>query len=152
MSLESVKQQFAAEFPELRVIETEQSSATVELAAAALGVEPGRIAKTMSFHLKDQDVLILAKGTARIDNRKFKDCFHCKAKMLAPEEVVEITGHPVGGVCPFGMKQPLPVYLDISLREYDVVYPAGGSPNSAVAIAVDRLAAVTKGTWVDVCG
>jgi prolyl-tRNA editing enzyme YbaK/EbsC (Cys-tRNA(Pro) deacylase) len=151
MSLESVKRQFAAEKLGLEVIELKTSSATVELAAAALGVEPGRIAKTMAFRMKERDILIIAKGDVRVDNRKFKECFGEKPKFLDAGEVQEITGHPVGGVCPFGLKQPLTVYLDNSLRQFDYVFPAGGSPNSAVRIAVARLEEVTGGTWVDVC-
>jgi Uncharacterized conserved protein len=151
MSLESVKRQFLERGWDLRVLELESSSATVELAAKALDVEPGRIAKTMAFRLKNRDILILAKGDARIDNHKYKEYFHEKAKMIGANEVMEVTGHPVGGVCPFGLKQPLPVYLDKSLQIYDFVFPAGGSPHSAVKIAIDYLQEVTRGEWVDVC-
>ena len=151
MSLESVKRHFHEENLDLNVIELESSSATVELAAKALHVEPGRIAKTMVFRLKDHDILILAKGDARIDNHKYKDFFKEKAKMIGADEVLEVTGHPVGGVCPFGLKIPLPVYLDQSLKQFDYVFPAGGSPNSAVKIALDSLQKITHGQWVDVC-
>ena len=149
MSLDSVKRQFQENNWGLEVIELEASSATVELAAQALGVNAGRIAKTMAVHLKDRNILILIKGDARIDNQKYRACFGEKANLLKPEQVLEITGHPVGGVCPFGLKQPIQVYLDLSLREFDYVYPAGGSPNSAVKIDVSRLAEITGENWVD---
>lgn len=151
MSLESVKRQFEELKLGLNVIELAESSATVQLAAQVLGVEPARIAKTMAFRLKERDILIVAKGDARVDNRKYKAFFNEKAKMLKPEEVLQVTGHPVGGVCPFGLKQRLAVYLDNSLKEFDYVFPAGGSPNSAVKITVSELATVTGGAWVDVC-
>lgn len=152
MSLESVKQQFKTQgLDDLKIIELGTSSATVQLAAEALGVEPARIAKTMVFRLKNRDILVLSKGDARIDNRKYKDYFKEKAKMLQPEEVYAITGHPVGGVCPFGLKTPLPIYLDKSLQQFDYVFPAGGSPNSAVKITVSRLQEITGGEWADLC-
>lgn len=151
MSLESVKEQFRRENLLLEVIQFDISTATVELAAAALDVEPGRIAKTMAFGLKERNILILAKGDAKIDNRKFKDFFHEKASMLGREEVENATGHPVGGVCPFGLKEKLDIYLDVSLKEFDTVYPAGGTPNSAVRITPNYLEQVTGGEWVDVC-
>lgn len=151
MSVESVKEQFQEQNLNLEVLEFNQSSATVELAAEAIGVEPNRIAKTMAFRVKDQEVLIVSKGNARIDNRKYKDYFKAKAKMLKADEVLEITGHPVGGVCPFGLKKPLQIYLDESLKEFDYVYPAGGSPNSAVKTTIEQLEEVTRGAWVDVC-
>jgi prolyl-tRNA editing enzyme YbaK/EbsC (Cys-tRNA(Pro) deacylase) len=151
MSVETVKQYFKEAGLELKVIEFTESSATVELAAGLLGVEPGRIAKTMAFRLKDRDILIIAKGDARIDNHKFKEYFKEKATMMAHDDVAAVTGHPVGGVCPFALKNQLDIYLDQTLREFDYVYPAGGSPNSAVKISVDILAKVTGGTWVDVC-
>ena len=151
MSLESVKKQFREQNWGLNIVELGESSATVELAAKALGVEPARIAKTMAFRLKDRDLLILSKGDARVDNRKYKDCFGEKLKMLKSDEVLEVTGHPVGGVCPFGLKKPLDIYLDQSLREFDYVFPAGGSPNSAVKITIGQLVELTNGKWVDVC-
>lgn len=152
MSLESVKRFFLENgYMDLHILEHEDSTATVELAAKAHGVEPELIAKTMAFGLKDKEILIVTKGDARIDNRKYKDCFHEKAKMLTHEEVLDITGHPVGGVCPFGLSKPLEVYLDISMKEFEYVYPAAGSVNSAVKISPDRLQEVTGGTWVDVC-
>ena len=115
------------------------------------GVEPGRIAKTLAFRLSDgRDVLVVASGDARIDNLKFKSALG-KGKMLSPEVVSVITGHPVGGVCPFGLAQPLPIYLDVTLKAYDEVLPAAGSVNSAVRLSVSLLAQVTQGEWVDVC-
>ena len=151
MSLESVKKQFNEENLGLEVMELEESTATVDLAAKAIGVEPGQIAKTMAFGLKDKNILIVSKGDAKIDNKKYKECFSTKAKMLNIDEVLEITGHPVGGVCPFGLKNPLKIYLDVSLRQYDYVYPAAGSPHAAVKITLDKLEEVTSGEWIDVC-
>jgi prolyl-tRNA editing enzyme YbaK/EbsC (Cys-tRNA(Pro) deacylase) len=151
MSLESVRAFFAERAPDIAVIVTEQSSATVDLAAAAHGVAPDQIAKTICLRAGDQVMLIVAKGTARLDNRKFKDAFATKPRMLGADEVVELTSHPVGGVCPFGLPQPLPVYCDVSLRPFDVVVPAAGATNSAVRIAPERMAELTGALWVDVC-
>lgn len=151
MAVEDVRKFFTERGYKDPVFEMDESSATVELAAKAVGVEPGRIAKTLSFKLKDRDILIVTKGDARIDNKKFKKCFRTKAKMLSAEEVLETTGHPVGGVCPFALKTPLNVYLDVSLKEYDSVYPAAGSGNSALEIAPDDMKSLTDAEWVDVC-
>jgi Cys-tRNA(Pro) deacylase len=151
MSLESVKQYFKDNNLSLEIIEMGQSTATVELAANALGVKPALIAKTMAFKLKDRNILILSEGDSRIDNRKFKDYFHTKATMLSADEVLEFTGHPVGGVCPFGLKTQMDTYLDESLKKFEYVYPAAGSRNSAVKITPEELSKVTSGTWVDVC-
>ena len=151
MSIERVKKQFKEEGLPLEVIEMDTSTATVELAAAALGVEPARIAKTMAFRLKERDILLLAKGDVKVDNKKFKGYFKEKAKFIALEDLEEATGHPAGGVCPFGLIKPLDIYLDESLKVFDYVFPAGGGANTAVKINVDYLAEVTKGTWVDVC-
>ena len=150
MSLESVKAYFAAHAPDLTVIETDASTATVALAAQAHGVEPGRIAKTLSLRLGDGVALLVTRGDARLDNQKFKAQFRAKAKMLEFAEVEAETGHPVGGVCPFGLVQPLPIYLDASLKDFDEVLPAAGAINSAVRITPERLAALTGGAWVDV--
>jgi len=151
MSLESVRQFFAARQLDIPVIELEVSTATVALAAEAHGVEPGRIAKTLAFRIgSGQAILLVARGDARIDNRKFKDALG-KGKMLAADEVVELTGHPVGGVCPFGLASDLPIYLDRSLQAYDEVLPAAGAVHSAVRISPAQLAEVTGGQWVDVC-
>ena len=151
MSLQSVRDFFSARGLDLPIIELPVSTATVALAAAAHGVEPGRIAKTLAFRLNEGRVVILvAAGDTRIDNRKFKEAFG-KGRMLAPDEVVELTGHPVGGVCPFGLARPLPIYLDASLRNFDEVLPAAGAIHTAVRITPAQLAAVTEGQWVDVC-
>lgn len=151
MSLQSVREFFLARDLDLPIVELDVSTATVALAAEAHGVEPGRIAKTLAFRVRDGRVILLvASGVARIDNRKFREAFG-KGKMLPPEEVAETTGHPVGGVCPFGLAQALPVYVDTSLRNFDEVLPAAGSVNSVVRISPDMLASVTQGQWVDVC-
>lgn len=151
MSVESVKNEFKEKSLGLEVIELDESTATVDLAATAIGVEPGQIAKTMALALKDENILIVSKGDAKIDNRKYKDFFKTKAKMLSFEEVFEVTGHPVGGVCPFGLKNSLKIYLDNSLKQYEYVYPAAGSPNAAVKVSLNELLEITNGVWVDVC-
>lgn len=151
MSLQSVREFFASRNLDIPIIELEVSTATVALAAEAHGVEPGRIAKTLAFRLNDgKAVMLVASGDARIDNKKFKDRFG-KGKMLPAEEVMALTGHPVGGVCPFGLAQPLPVFLDQSLQQYDEVLPAAGATHSAVRISPAQMAEITDGTWVDVC-
>jgi prolyl-tRNA editing enzyme YbaK/EbsC (Cys-tRNA(Pro) deacylase) len=151
MSLESVRAFFAEKAPDIAVIESPDSSATVTLAAAACGVEPGRIAKTLSLRIGERVVLIVASGTSRMDNRKLKARFGGKPKMLGIDEVAEITGHEVGGVCPFGLKAPLPVYCDLSLKAFDEVVPAAGSTHSAVRIAPSRMAELVDAEWIDVC-
>ena len=151
MSLESVRAFFAEKAPDIAVIESTESSATVVLAAAAYGVEPARIAKTLSLRIGERVVLVVAAGTSRMDNKKLKAQFGGKTKMLGLDEVAEITGHEVGGVCPFGLKTPLPVYCDISLRAFDEVVPAAGSTHSAVRIAPSRMAELVSAEWVDVC-
>ncbi len=151
MSLESVRNFFAEKAPDITVIESPVSSATVALAAQAYGVEQARIAKTLSLRLGERVILIVASGTSRMDNKKVKALFKVKPKMLAPEEVAEITGHEVGGVCPFGLSAPLPVYCDVSLKAFDEVVPAAGSTHSAVRIAPSRLAELVSAEWVDVC-
>jgi len=151
MGMESARAWLAARGLEDRIREFSVSSATVELAAQALGVEPGRIAKTLSFYDGESALLILAAGDAKIDNRKFKDQFGFKAKMLTPEDVLRFTGHAVGGVCPFGLAEPLPVYLDRSLQRYDTVYPACGTSSSAVVLTCDELERASEAAgWVDV--
>src|SRR5712671_4440530 len=152
MSIESVRAFFAEKAPEISVIESTMSSATVVLAAEAYGVEPARIAKTLSLRVGERVVLLVTSGTARMDNKKVKTLFGGKPKMLGLDEVAEITGHEVGGVCPFGLKSPLPVYCDISLQAFDEVVPAAGSTHSAVRIAPMRMAELTQAEWVDVCG
>src|SRR5215472_16288485 len=151
MSLESVRAFFAEKAPDIAVIESSISSATVTLAAEAYGVEPGRIAKTLSLRIGERVILIVASGTSRMDNKKVKAQFGGKPKMLGLEEVADITGHEVGGVCPFGLKAPLPIYCDVSLRAFDIVVPAAGSIHSAVKIAPERMAELVGAEWVDVC-
>jgi prolyl-tRNA editing enzyme YbaK/EbsC (Cys-tRNA(Pro) deacylase) len=151
MSQQSVRDFFSSRKLDITIIELDVSTATVDLAAKAHGVEAGRIAKTLAFRLNDgRAILLVARGDARIDNRKFKGTFG-KGKMLPPQEVVELTGHPVGGVCPFGLARPLPIYLDRSLRDFDEVLPAAGAIHSAIRISPALLAEVTDGQWVDVC-
>ena len=152
MSIEKGRAYFRALGMEDRVIEFTVSSATVDLAAQALGVDGARIAKTLSFKTTDGCMLILAAGDARIDNHKFKDKFHMKAKMLSPDEVLTLVGHPVGGVCPFGINDGIPVYLDVSLKKHEIVYPAVGTGSSAVPLRIPELelCAEPRG-WVDVC-
>lgn len=151
MSLESVRRFFLAHAPDIEVIVTEASSATVPEAASAHGVAPAQIAKTLSLRVGEKVFLVVAAGTARLDNRKCKDTFGGKAAMLAADEVAAITGHPVGGVCPFGLATPLQVYCDVSLKAFDIVVPAAGSPNSALRIAPERMATLVDAQWVDVC-
>jgi len=152
MSVENVKKYFKERKLNYEVTEVKDSTATVELAAKALGVKPALIAKTLSFKLKDnRDILLVTKGDARIDNRKYKDFFKVKAKMLKPDEVLEVTGHQVGGVCPFGLKNSLEIYLDKSLKDFAYIFPAAGSGNSFVKISPGELQKITASIWVDVC-
>jgi prolyl-tRNA editing enzyme YbaK/EbsC (Cys-tRNA(Pro) deacylase) len=151
MSLESVRAFLAEKSPDLVVIESPMSSATVALAAEAYGVEPGRIAKTLSLRIGERVLLVVTGGTSRMDNKKLKTQFGGKPKLLALHEVAEITGHEVGGVCPFGLKTPLPIYCDVSLKTFDEVVPAAGSTHSAVRISPSRLAELVEAEWVDVC-
>ncbi|MEI3138444.1 MAG: YbaK/EbsC family protein [Lachnospiraceae bacterium] len=152
MSLEKAKAYLAEKGYADHVIELKDSSATVQLAAQALGVEPGMIAKTMSFLIGEEATLILTEGTARVDNRKYKDTFHMKAKMIPFEEVENWIGHAPGGVCPFGIKEGVKVYLDESLKQFDTVYPAAGNDHSAVKLTIAELEEVAGAVgWVDVC-
>ena len=151
MSLESVRAWLAEHARDLRLIEVADSTATVETAARALGVQPGRIAKTLAVRAGDHLFLLVARGDTRLDNRKSKDEFGVRPRMLGPEETFEVTGHPVGGVCPFGLKEPLPIYLDESLRAFDLVYPAGGSLNTSVEVTPQRLFDLVGERWVDLC-
>lgn len=152
MSIEKGIAYFKALGMEERVQQFEVSSATVELAALAVGVEPAMIAKTLSFKREDTAILVIAAGDARIDNKKFKATFAMKAKMLTADEVLAIVGHPVGGVCPFGINEGVSVYLDESLKRFDIVYPAVGSANSAIGLSCDELYKYSKAEkWVDVC-
>ncbi|MCL2713961.1 MAG: YbaK/EbsC family protein [Alphaproteobacteria bacterium] len=151
MSLESVRAFFLEKAPEIAILEAELSSATVAQAAIAFDVEPGRIAKTLSLRIGTRVVLLVTSGTSRIDNKKAKACFGARPRMLATEEVAAITGHELGGVCPFGLKTPLPIYCDLSLRAFDEVLPAAGSRTTSVRITPDRLAELVGAQWVDVC-
>ena len=151
MSLEKAKKYLEEKGYADHVIELEESSATVQLAAEALSVEPGMIAKTMSFLTEDGPILILTEGTAKIANRKYKDYFHEKAKMI-PFEVEDYIGHAPGGVCPFGIKDGVKVYLDESLKKYDTVHPAAGDNHSAVKLTIEELEEVAGACgWIDVC-
>ena len=150
MSLDSVRAFLTTHAPDVEIRETSTSTATVALAAAAHGVAPAQIAKTLSLRLGDDVILLVMRGDARLDNRKYKDRFGAKAKMLDAAEVLEATSHPVGGVCPFGLPRKLRVYADASLRQFDVVVPAAGNVHSALRIAPERLVALTEATWVDV--
>jgi prolyl-tRNA editing enzyme YbaK/EbsC (Cys-tRNA(Pro) deacylase) len=151
MSAESVHAWLAEYAPDLPIITVEGSTATVDTAARALGVEPGRIAKTLAVRAGEHLFLLCTRGDARLDNRKCKDEFGARPRMLWPEETLAVTGHPVGGVCPFGLKTELPVYLDVSLQAFEVVYPAGGSLNTSVEVATERLFDLVAERWVDLC-
>jgi prolyl-tRNA editing enzyme YbaK/EbsC (Cys-tRNA(Pro) deacylase) len=151
MSLESVRAWLADRAPDLPLIEVEASTATVEHAARALGVEPGRIAKTLAVRAGDTVFLLVARGDSRLDNAKCKASLGARPRMLGPEETLALTGHPVGGVCPFGLATPLPVYCDVSLRDFDLVYPAAGSLNSSVEVGPERLFELVGERWVDLC-
>jgi prolyl-tRNA editing enzyme YbaK/EbsC (Cys-tRNA(Pro) deacylase) len=151
MSIESVKAFFAERAPDIEVIELEVSTATVAEAAAGHNVAPEQIAKTLALRVGDEIVLLVACGTARLDNKKFKAKFQTKPRMLALDEVEQETGHPVGGVCPFGLVRPLKVYCDISLQRFDEVVPAAGGTKAAVKISPKRMAELTDAEWIDVC-
>jgi prolyl-tRNA editing enzyme YbaK/EbsC (Cys-tRNA(Pro) deacylase) len=149
MSLESVRAWLSEHAPDLPLIETNETTATVETAARALGVEPGRIAKTLAIRVGEETFLVVARGDARLDNGKTKKEFGARPRMLGADETFALTGHPVGGVCPFGLATNLPVYLDVSLQSFDVVYPAGGSLNAAVKVPTERLFELVGKRWVD---
>jgi prolyl-tRNA editing enzyme YbaK/EbsC (Cys-tRNA(Pro) deacylase) len=151
VSAESVRQWIAENAPDLPIIEVEGTTATVATAAESLGVVPGRIAKTLAIRAGELTFLLVARGDARLDNRKCKDELGARPRMLGAEETLELTGHPVGGVCPFGLKTALPVYFDVSLKAFEVVYPAGGSTNTSVEVNVDRLFDLVGDRWVDLC-
>ena len=152
MSIEKVKSYFAEYGMEDRILEFPVSSATVELAAQALNCEPKRIAKTLSFRVGEQAILVVAAGDARVDNAKYKNRFGVKAKMLSHEEAAEMIGHAVGGVCPFAVKEGVAVYLDESLKRFPTVFPAAGSSNSAIELTIAELETYSRFTaWVDVC-
>jgi prolyl-tRNA editing enzyme YbaK/EbsC (Cys-tRNA(Pro) deacylase) len=151
MGLPEVRAWLAAHAPDLPLIEVEASTATVAEAAEALGVEPGQIAKTLALRVSGEVLLVVARGDARLDNGMSKAAFGGRPRMLGPEETLALTGHPVGGVCPFGLRTSLPVYLDRSLLAFDPVYPAAGSLSSSVRVSPDRLAELVSAGWVEVC-
>lgn len=152
MSIEIVRKYFSSFGMEKRILEFEMSSATVELAAQAVGCIPARIAKTLSFKVGEEPILIVAAGDAKIDNRKYKDKFGRKAVMLSQDEVAEQIGHGVGGVCPFGIPETVKVYLDESLRRFKTVFPAAGSSNSAIELNMEELEKYSCAEeWIDVC-
>ncbi len=151
MSLASVRAFLAERAPDLRVVELPGSTATVALAAAGLGVTTAQIAKTLALRVGERTLLVVTSGDARLDNRKARAAFGGKPRMLGAEEVSAATGHPVGGVCPFGLATPMPVYCDVSLRAFAEVLPAAGAINAAVRIAPERMAELTGAAWVDVC-
>ncbi|MGB6008868.1 YbaK/EbsC family protein [Castellaniella sp.] len=151
MTIASVRQFFLQHAPDIDILELGQSTATVDLAAQAHGVAPGQIAKTLAMRIDQDVILVVACGDTRLDNKKLKHTLGGRPKMLAADEVAALTGHPVGGVCPFGLLQPLPVYCDVRLQDYDIVMPAAGSLDSAIRITPRRLAELAGAAWVDVC-
>ncbi|MEW6484099.1 MULTISPECIES: YbaK/EbsC family protein [Tatumella] len=150
MSLQSVQQFFAEHAPDIEVIEAAESTATVDMAARVHQVEPGQIAKTLSLKVKQEIILVVMSGNARLDNKKLRTTLGAKARMLSVDEVINATGHPVGGVCPFGLENPLTVYCDVSLQAFSEVLPAAGSTHSCVRITPQRMAELTEARWVDV--
>lgn len=151
MSYQSVRDDLSRRAPDLSIIEAEQSTATVLEAAQALGVVPGQIAKTLALRVDEQVVLVVARGDARLDNQKTKAALGGKPRMLDAEQTLAATSHPVGGVSPFGLPGPLPIYCDVSLRAFATVFPAAGSRNSSVEVATERLATLLGAEWVDIC-
>ena len=152
MSVEKVREYLKGYGVADRMQEFTVSSATVELAAVAVGVEPARIAKTLSFKVDETPVLVVAAGDAKVDNHKYKETFGCKAKMLTPQEAVELVGHAVGGVCPFAVKPGVKTCLDVSLQRFETVFPACGSDNSAIELTCEELYSLSGAVaWVDVC-
>ena len=151
MSLDSVRADLAARAPELDVMVTDELTETVDNAAKVHGVEPGQIAKTLCIRVKDEEFLLVTKGDARLDNKKAKTAFGGRPKMLGAEDVLRLTSHPVGGVCPFGLPAPLKIYLDVSLKIYEEVIPAAGAMNASVRVKLAHLAELCGDTWVDAC-
>ena len=151
MSFESVRAWLSDHAPDLRLIEAHASTATVADAAETLGVAPGQIAKTLTVRAGEETFLLVARGDARLDNQKSKAAFGGRPRMLGAEETLALTGHIVGGVCPFGLATPLPAYVDVSLRDFDIVYPAAGSRNSSLEVTPERLFDLVGKRWVDVC-
>ena len=151
MSFESVRAWLAENAPDLRLIEAHDSTATVEDAARTLGVEPGRIAKTLALRVGAETFLLVTRGDARLDNQKTKAALGGRPRMLGSDETLALTGHPVGGVCPFGLATPLPVYCDVTLRDFDTVFPAAGSRTSSVEVTPQRLFDLVGKSWLDLC-
>jgi prolyl-tRNA editing enzyme YbaK/EbsC (Cys-tRNA(Pro) deacylase) len=151
MTVESVRSFLETHAPDIAIVELQASTATVEMAARGHGVEPAQIAKTLSLRIRDRTLLIVTAGDARLNNRKIKDVLGGKPRMLSADEVVAATGHPVGGVCPFGLPAPLPIYCDVSLKAFAEVVPAAGSTNAALRIAPQRMAELVGAEWIDVC-
>ena len=152
MSLEKAKDYLKQFGKDKNILEFTQSTATVELAAQALGVIPARIAKTLSFKTENGCILVVTAGDTRIDNKKYKTFFGTKAKMLTPEEVIEHIGHAIGGVCPFGIKEKIDIFCDVSMQRFNTVFPACGSPNSAIELTCDELFNISQAKeWVDIC-
>jgi prolyl-tRNA editing enzyme YbaK/EbsC (Cys-tRNA(Pro) deacylase) len=151
MSLDTVRADLAVRAPDIPVIVTPDSTATVELAAAVHGVEPGQIAKTLAIRVGDREFLLVTRGTARLSNQKAKAAFGGRPRMLGPEDVLRLTSHKVGGVCPFGLPAPLEIYCDVSLKVYAEVIPAGGDTHASVRLPLDRLVALCGGRWADAC-
>ena len=151
MTVETVRAFLSLHAPDIEILETDASTATVDMAAKGHGVQPAQIAKTLSLRIKDRTLLIVASGTARLNNRKIKDVLGGKPRMLTANEVVTMTGHPIGSIYPFGLATPLPIYCDVSLKAFDKVVPTAGSANSALRIEPVRMAELVKAEWVDVC-
>jgi len=151
MSLETVKADFAVRAPDLAVLVTEGSTATVDLAAAVHGCEPGQIAKTLCIRVNGEVLLLVTRGDARLDNQKAKAAFGGRPRMLGAEEVEQLTSHRVGGVCPFGLPAALPIFCDVSLKVYDEVIPAGGDTHASVRLPLSRLVELCGGKWADAC-
>lgn len=151
MTVESVRAFFRENAPDIEVTEHSYSTASVAEAAATIGVEPGQIAKTLAIKTGDKIMIVVTRGDARLDNKKLKAAFGGRPTMLGIDVVAELTGHPVGGVCPFGLIQPLPIFCDVSLKDFDVVHPAAGSKNSSVCLTPSRIAELTGAEWIDVC-
>ncbi|MDF2505937.1 YbaK/EbsC family protein [Clostridium sp.] len=151
MSVENVRKFFIDRGIEDPVFELPESGATVDLASKTIGVQPEFIAKTLAFKVKERNVLIVTRGNAKVNNKKFKEYFKIKAKMLSFDEVEEEIGHPVGGVCPFGVKDNVEIFIDESLRDFEYIYPAAGSKTTALKIAPNKIEELTNAIWIDVC-
>lgn len=151
MTLQTVQADLTARAPDLVVLVTDASTATVQLAADVHGCAPGQIAKTLAIRVGEREFLLVTRGDARLSNQKAKAAFGGRPRMLGPEDVLRLTSHEVGGVCPFGLPAPLPIYCDVSLRIYDEVIPAGGSTHASIRLPLARLVALCGGQWADAC-